>query len=96
MWLWIGPVYLAFLHVLVFLCGTNSFAFLAESLPLQSVDIDDENVEEEFKMLEMELAEEMPQPQFVEPVAKGAKEVKAQESVDSLSKTLSNLNLEAV
>ncbi|XP_010909481.2 uncharacterized protein [Elaeis guineensis] len=67
-----------------------------ESMPLQSMDIDGEDVEEEFKMLEMELADEMPQPQVVEPVAKGAEEVKAQESVDSLSKTLSTLNLEAV
>ncbi|KAG1328317.1 charged multivesicular body protein 7 [Cocos nucifera] len=67
-----------------------------ESMPLQSVDIDGEDVEEEFKMLEMELADEMPQPQVVEPVAEGAEEVKAQESVDSLSKTMSNLNLEAV
>lgn len=66
-----------------------------ESMPLQSVDIDDKDVEEEFKMLEMELADEVPQAQVMDPVARGANDVKAQASVESLSQTLSNLNLEA-
>lgn len=67
-----------------------------ESMPLQSAEFEDEDLEEEFKKLEVELADEMPQPQMQKPVAHGvAEEVKAQESSELLSQTLSNLNLEA-
>ncbi|XP_039128678.1 uncharacterized protein LOC120264867 isoform X3 [Dioscorea cayenensis subsp. rotundata] len=71
------------------------------SATLQYVDIEDEDVEEEFKKLEEELAGDTPKSQTphlqnAEPVEDGVpKEVKSQESPTSLSKAMSNLSLEA-
>ncbi|KAM0954617.1 putative Snf7 family protein [Dioscorea sansibarensis] len=68
---------------------------------LHHVDIEDEDVEEEFKKLEEELAgdtpkSQTPQPQISKPVEDDVtKEVKPQESPTSLSKAMSNLSLEA-
>lgn len=70
--------------------------FLAESMPFQHTDIEDEDVEEEFKKLEMELGDEIPHEQIAETSVDGSsKEVKIQESVAELNETLSNLKLEA-
>eukprot|EP00268_Persea_americana_P012555 TRINITY_DN15330_c0_g1_i1.p1 TRINITY_DN15330_c0_g1~~TRINITY_DN15330_c0_g1_i1.p1 ORF type:complete len:413 (+),score=84.46 TRINITY_DN15330_c0_g1_i1:180-1418(+) len=67
-----------------------------ESMPLQHTDIEDEDVEEEFKKLEMELGDEIPHVQMAETVVDGSmRKVKIQESVAELNETLSNLKLEA-
>ena len=74
---------------------------LVASATLHHVDIEDEDVEEEFKKLEEELAgdtpkSQTPQPQISKPVEDDvSKEVKPQESPTSLSKAMSNLSLEA-
>ncbi|ONK63027.1 uncharacterized protein A4U43_C07F10640 [Asparagus officinalis] len=66
-----------------------------EAMPLQFVDLEDEDVEDEFKKLEMELAdEEMPRPPIHEPLSDKEEIKKAQDPAESLSKSLSNLNLE--
>lgn len=78
-----------------------SILALVASATLQFVDIEDEDVEEEFRKLEEELAGDTPKsqtthPQIAEPVEDCApKEVKPQESPASLSKAMSNLRLEA-
>lgn len=72
------------------------FVVLAESMPLQHTDIEDEDVEEEFKKLEMELGDEIPHVQMAETVVDGSmRKVKIQESVAELNESLSNLKLEA-
>lgn len=64
-------------------------------MPLQFVDLENEDVEEEFKKLEMELAdEEVPRPPIHEPLSDKEETKKARDSAESLSKALSNLNLE--
>ena len=74
----------------------GQFVVLAESMPLQHTDIEDEDVEEEFKKLEMELGDEIPHVQMAETVVDGSmRKVKIQESVAELNETLSNLKLEA-
>lgn len=65
-----------------------------EAMPLQSVDFEDEDVEEEFMKLEMELAEEMPKPPTQQAALyKPEETTKAQDSATSLSEAMSNLNL---
>ncbi|XP_020582557.1 charged multivesicular body protein 7 [Phalaenopsis equestris] len=64
-----------------------------ESMPLQSVDFADEDVEEEFMKLEMELVDEMPQTHIPKPAA--PQQAIVEESHDTLSQNLSKLNLEA-
>ncbi|XP_077218494.1 SNF7 family protein [Tasmannia lanceolata] len=66
-----------------------------ESMPLHSTDIEDD-VEEEFKKLEMELENEKPQVQITGTILESAAtKAKVQESAESLCQTLSNLKLEA-
>ncbi|KAJ0980042.1 hypothetical protein J5N97_015516 [Dioscorea zingiberensis] len=72
-----------------------------ESAAIKYVDVEDEDVEEEFNKLEKELAEEppkskMPQPQIAKPAEDDvSEEVKTQESAESLSQAMSNLRLGA-
>ena len=63
-------------------------------MPLQSVDFDDEGVEDEFMKLAMELADELPSPPTQEPASLKEKTKKTQDSDESLSQAMSNLNLE--
>ncbi|KAJ6853769.1 charged multivesicular body protein 7 [Iris pallida] len=65
-----------------------------EATPVQSVDFEDEDLEEEFKKLEMELADEMPTAQIVEPVSHTGEVEGTQGSAEMLSQALSNLNLQ--
>lgn len=68
-----------------------------ESMPLQYTDIEDEDVEEEFKKLELELGDEIAHVPNAEPVegSHSGKEVRLQESVEVINDTFSNLKLEA-
>lgn len=61
-------------------------------MPFQSVHFANEDVEEEFMKLEMELADEMPQLPISKPVA--LKQHTVKESPETLSQNLSKLNLE--
>ncbi|XP_072985705.1 uncharacterized protein [Typha latifolia] len=64
-----------------------------EPLPVQSVDIEDD-MEEEFQKLEAELKDEISEIKFHERIEHGM-EGEPQESAESLSRNLSNINLEA-
>ncbi|WOL09593.1 charged multivesicular body protein 7 [Canna indica] len=67
-----------------------------ESMPLQTLDMDDEDVEEEFKKLEFELSGEIHPPQLHEPVAEDAKEeAMPQPSAETLIQSFSKVRLEA-
>ncbi|KAL0919060.1 hypothetical protein M5K25_011128 [Dendrobium thyrsiflorum] len=64
-----------------------------ERMPLQSVDFGNDDVEDEFMKLEMELADEIPQTQIQNPAELKQRTIK--ESPETLSQNLSKLNLEA-
>lgn len=65
-----------------------------ETTPLQSLDFEDEDMEEDFKKLEIELAGEMPIPHNQEPVSHKEEMKENRESDEMLSQALSNLKLE--
>ncbi|KAI0511593.1 hypothetical protein KFK09_012223 [Dendrobium nobile] len=64
-----------------------------ERMPLQSLDFGNDDVEDEFMKLEMELADEIPQRQVQIPSELKQRTIK--ESPEALSQNLSKLNLEA-
>ncbi|RRT46420.1 hypothetical protein B296_00046420 [Ensete ventricosum] len=67
-----------------------------ESMPLGASDVEEEDVEEEFKKLELELSGETDHPELQEPVAPDVTAATSpQASTETLSQTLSKLNLEA-
>ncbi|XP_065018326.1 uncharacterized protein LOC135644565 [Musa acuminata AAA Group] len=67
-----------------------------ESMPLQALDVEEEDIEEEFKKLELELSGETHHPRLQEPLAPDVKAATSpQAAAQTLSQTLSKLNLEA-
>lgn len=65
-------------------------------MPLQALDVEEEDIEEEFKKLELELSGETHHPRLQEPLAPDVKAATSpQAAAQTLSQTLSKLNLEA-
>lgn len=64
-------------------------------MPLQALDAEEEDIEEEFKKLELELSGETHHPRLQEPVAPDVKAATNPQAAETLSQTLSKLNLEA-
>ncbi|XP_064977148.1 uncharacterized protein LOC135619244 isoform X2 [Musa acuminata AAA Group] len=67
-----------------------------ESMPLQASDMEEEDIEEEFKKLELELSGETHHPRLQEPLAPDVKAATSpRAAAQTLSQTLSKINLEA-
>ncbi|PKA65692.1 hypothetical protein AXF42_Ash013107 [Apostasia shenzhenica] len=64
-----------------------------EGTSIQSVNFDDKDIEEEFRKLELELADDVPEPQLQKPAPQ--KQAVTEELPESLSRSLSKLHLEA-
>lgn len=65
-----------------------------EAMPVGSVEFEDEDMEDEFMKLEMELADELPKALTEEAgVYKQEETVETQDSAESLGQAMSNLNL---
>ncbi|KAG6522361.1 charged multivesicular body protein 7-like [Zingiber officinale] len=70
-------------------------AEVLESTPLQTLDTNDEDIEEEFRKLELEISDEIHPPELQEPVGQDVNGASSQVFSEILTQDLSKLNLEA-